>query len=58
MPVGKKVIVKIPPEYAYGAKGTPGGPIPPDAPLLSMAKKLGSQPARQPHRSASLARRP
>jgi|TARA_B110001469_G_C9543603_1_gene269863 FKBP-type peptidyl-prolyl cis-trans isomerase len=38
MPVGKKVIVKIPPEYAYGAKGTPGGPIPPDAPLLSMAK--------------------
>ena len=34
MPVGKKVVVKIPPDYAYGKKGTPGGPIPPDAPLV------------------------
>ena len=38
MSVGKKVIVMIPPDYAYGKKGTPGGPIPPDAPQLSLAK--------------------
>ena len=31
---GMKVIVMIPPEFAYGKSGTPGGPIPPNAPLV------------------------
>ena len=29
---GTRVIVRIPPQYAYGSKGV--GPIPPDAPLV------------------------
>jgi peptidylprolyl isomerase len=28
---GQKVLVVIPPELAYGSRGTPGGPIPPDS---------------------------
>ncbi len=28
---GEKVLVAIPPELAYGSRGTPGGPIPPDS---------------------------
>ena len=32
MPVGMKIIVKIPPEFAYGSNGA--GPIPPNSPLI------------------------
>ena len=32
MQVGTKIIVKIPPEFAYGPNGA--GPIPPNAPLI------------------------
>lgn len=34
MPVGSRVLVYIPSQLGYGASGTPGGPIPPNADLI------------------------
>ncbi len=34
MRVGEKRVLYIPPGLAYGETGTPGGPIPPNAPLI------------------------
>ncbi|CAD7937888.1 unnamed protein product [Amoebophrya sp. A25] len=34
MKVGEKAELCCAPEYAYGAEGTPGGPIPPNATLI------------------------
>eukprot|EP00960_Hanusia_phi_P000093 2809-Hanusia_phi.AAC.2 len=36
-------MLHIPPQLAYGSKGTPGGPIPPDATLLFKVKLLHVQ---------------
>jgi len=33
MKLGERANVKLQPEYGYGAEGTPGGPIPPNAVL-------------------------
>ena len=33
MKVGEKAVLTLKPEYGYGAAGTPGGPIPPNATL-------------------------
>lgn len=41
MKVGEKAILKCDPSVAYGAEGTPGGPIPPNAELIFEVELLG-----------------
>ena len=44
MKPGDRWMLHIPSRLAYGAQGTPGGPIPPDADLMFEIKLLGVQP--------------
>jgi peptidylprolyl isomerase len=43
MRVGGKRQLRVPPALGYGAEGTPGGPIPPNATLIFDVQLLGMQ---------------
>ena len=43
MKVGGKRQLRIPPDLGYGASGTPGGPIPPNATLIFDIQLLAVQ---------------
>ena len=43
MRVGGKRQLRIPPDLGYGAEGTPGGPIPPNATLIFDIQLLAVQ---------------
>ncbi len=41
--IGSRAKLTIPPQLGYGAKGTPGGPIPPNATLIFDVELLGAK---------------
>ena len=48
MQAGGSRLLVIPPEMGYGAKGTPGGPIPPNATLVFEVKLIDFLPPLKP----------